>query len=324
MIRAVVAILLVACTTPAPKSVRGYVAFEDRAHAAGAVAFRDGIVVRTEAGNLVRYDGALRFVGDTVAPSPVTTLVTHDGLLYAGLANGDVGRVDEDLRFTKAAHVGGTPRWIGMHGGDLLVIADRTLVRIRDGEARSVALEYDRPKGHVGGVLVDGDLLWWSIDAGEWGGAVGKVDLVAFTGATIEDTEPIAGFVAHKGRVLRYGGLSHLGSQHGTIASIDGGIRELWRRSASPRYRDVDPPGRPVRAMLAQGDRLVVALGEMIYETDLKTWTKRATRPDRARTVALVALRDASEQAPLGRTLVIATTAGLFTLRGTSLARVTP
>lgn len=307
--------VVVACAAPAPKSVRGYVAAGDRAHVEDAVAFRDGIVVRTEAGNLVRYDGTLAFVRDAVAPSPVTTLVAHEGLLYAGLANGDVGRVDEDLRFTKTAHVDGTPRWIGMHGGDLLVVADRTLVRIRDGESKSVTLEYDRPKGHVRGVLVDGDTLWWSIHAGEWGGATGKVDLVAFTSTTIEDTEPIYGVVAHKGRVLRYGGLSHLGSQHGTIGSVDGGVRELWRRSSSPRYRDLDPPGRPVRAMLARGDHLVVALGDMIYETDLQTWTKRATLPDRSRTVALVELRDV---------LVIATDAGLFTLRGTSLARVTP
>ena len=107
-----------------------------------------------------------------------------------------------------------------------------------------------------------------------------------------------------------------MGSQHGTIAIVDAsGVRELWRRSSSPRYRDLDPPGWPVYAMLARGDHLVVALGRAIYETDLKTWTKRATLPDRARSVALVELRDA---------LVIATTAGVFTLRGTRLARVTP
>ena len=67
--------------------------------------------------------------------------------------------------------------------------------------------------------------------------------------------------------------------------------------------------------MLARGDHFVVVLGRAIYDTDLKTWTKRATLPDRARAVALVELRDA---------LVIATSVGVFTLRGTKLARVTP
>lgn len=336
-----IAIVLAACrheaTVPVLNaSIAGRVPAAERLELASADADATGVVVRTRAGNLVRYDRTLAFVTDAVLPSPAVALA----LPYVALASGEIARLDpRTLALTPIAQASGTPLWLAPRGAGVVAFVERErrFAIDVDGESFDVSLG-DSAAAHVGkpsAFFLDGDVVWFGVDAGEWGGLIGRVDLATRTTRVFDDGdahEPVYGFAKHPdGRTLFHGGLAHMGSRDGAIAAIDTAVTPLWHRQARAPARTMnEPPGMPIVAIRAERDHLLVLAWRELYavSADFARWTKLVALPARARAgrpdamgsypavVAMLAVGDA---------VVFATTRdGLLAWRGRTLARVAP
>ena len=297
-------------------SIAGNVAVADRLAIETMVVLGDGIVVQTASGNLVRYDRALRFVADVVPPSPVRVLTP--GLV--ALADRSIATLDASLRVDVIGKTTGDARWVGRHRDRVLAIVDAEdgwSLEVVGGEPL-VTIPMAHPKHRPSAFLLDGDTLWFGANGGEWGGRIGRIDLAARTlneHARDEAREPVHGFLMHRGRVLRHGGLAHLSIRRATIAVVDErGATPVWRRSSG--RRPAPPPAHPITHLLPTPAGFVAVSRGVIYEApeDFSKWTKLADVG--TRTTAMVALGDA---------FVIAThDRGLYVWRAGKLARVAP
>ena len=306
---------------------------EDRAGLAGASADADGLVVRTRSGKLVRYDRNLRVLGEATSPSNVVAVA----LPFAALENGDIVRVDAALSLPPVGRASKTPRWIGTRGSDVIAFLEQdksyTVETIRAG--KTTGFEVARGSspaheiGHPSAFLLDGDSLWFGIDAGEWGGAIGKIDLKTHK-LTSLTSDAVMGFAKHPdGRVLAHGGLIHMGMIEGTIGAIEGNkLVEVWKREGGFDTDPTNPRALPVVYIQPNGERMRILVWNELYDVsgDFKDWTKivelpartRAGRPDSVgdfpAVVAIVELGDA---------LVFATTRdGLFVYKDGKLSHL--
>ena len=70
-------------------------------------------------------------------------------------------------------------------------------------------------------LLDDADRLWMGSDKGEWGGQCSYMDLRTGNVRTFDTSSGVLGFVkVRDGRVLAYGGMSHLGMESGFVADV--------------------------------------------------------------------------------------------------------
>lgn len=307
---------------------------DDRAELAGASADADGLVVRTCSGKLIRYDRNLRMIAAAAPSSKVVALA----LPFAALDNGDIVRVDAALTLSPVGRASQTPLWIGSRGGDAIAFFERdrryAIETIHEGKTSTFEITRDKALaqriGHPSTFLLDHDTLWFGVDAGEWGGWIGKIDLKTMKltspsgrkGDPSSD-DPVMGFATHPdGRVLAHGGMIHMGLTNGSINAIVGGtLVPVWKREGFDDKQPENPPALPVVSIQPNGERMRILVWDELYDVsgDFKEWSKIASIPARTRSgrpdsvgdyPAVVAIVD------LGDELVFATTLdGLFVFK---------
>lgn len=343
------AVVLAACTkaptpAPAPAPTPGLANVAAPTPAIVALELADavalaghGILARTAAGTLVRFDAALLPVREAAAN--VAAIAADDRHVYAALENGSVGEVDPTtLQLRPIATLAGTPLWISVQGDELLGFvrsADRkrlTLEVFRAGtRTKTIAIPDDRSAAMSIGTpsvwLRDAGHVWFGIDAGEWGGAVGKIDLAAGTVTMIKHREPVFGFAAAGGRVWTYGGMIHMGHTEGYIAELTSGTpKPVWHHENSyTKQATTKPYPLPVVRMIPDGAGFLVLVWNELFAVDasFKTWTPRAAlrareHPGRPDSVGNYPATRALVRA--GDRLVFATARdGLFVLRGEAI-----
>lgn len=314
-------------------------ASEDRSALAEALAVEGGVLARTAAGNLVRFGAALQPVRDASPVTKLAAIAGERGRYYAALVDGTVVSLDPATLVTqRITSVAGTPSWLAVHGDELVVFTRATgakrfqLQVFHQGtqRTRSIAIPDDgSPAMSIGKPstwLLDGGHVWFGIDAGEWGGAVGKVDLATGTTTMIKHREPVFGFVAHRGRVWAHGGMTHMGHTEGYVAELTAGTsKTIWQRHNSQHSQPTSPRALPVVRMIPEGGGFLVLVWNELYQVDpgFTTWTRMAAirarehagRPDAVGNYpATIAMFRAGGQ------LVFATSRdGLFVSRGTKI-----
>jgi hypothetical protein len=345
------AVVLAACTKapspPAPAPGLANVGLANVAAPAPAIAALEladavalaghGILARTAAGNLVRFDTALLPVREAAAK--VVAIAAGDRHFYAALADGSVAEVDPTtLQLRTIATLAGEPLWISAQGSELLGFvrsSDRkrlSLEVFRDGtRTKTIAIPDDRSAAMSIGTpsvwLRDGNHVWFGIDAGEWGGAVGKIDLAIGTVTPIKHREPVFGFAAAGGRIWAYGGMIHMGHTAGYIVELTSGTpKSIWHRENDyTKKATTKPYPLPVVRMISDGTGFLVLVWNELFAVDaaFTTWTPRAAlrareHPGRPDSVGNYPATRALVRA--GDRLVFATARdGLFVLRGSTI-----
>ena len=337
-----------ASNTGVAPSVTPTLTREDRLALAQAVALPDGVLVRTAAGNLARYTTGLELVADAKVEPRVASIAVAGQQAYAVLRDGQVVRVSESLAIEPIATIEpGDPTWLDIHGDELLVfsvmpashrarldrirIADRKITSIAISAGNSAASSIGQPSTF----LLDRDRVWFGIDAGEWGGATGRVDLATNSVAMIEgDPEPVFGIVAAPNdRVWIYGGLIHMGATSGFISEIVGNkaIKRFTREAIGvEKERATNPAALPIVKVARRGTGLRILVWHELFDvsTDLATWTKVATleaREHRGRPDAVGNYPATVSMIDVGGTTVLATVRdGLVILRSGKLAPASP
>jgi hypothetical protein len=136
-------------------------------------------------------------------------------------------------------------------------------------------------RGEIGAFFLDGkSRLWLGVDAGEWGGWCGSLDLSAKAGKieSLKDAPTnVYGFVGlPDGQVWAYGGLMHLGHSSSFISRVDRGkSEELALFGSFGREKADEPPKKPrypITHVLAdpKGDGLLVFSYRDLFRVDAK------------------------------------------------------
>ncbi len=194
------------------------------------------------------------------------------------------------------------------------------------------------PKHEPGTWLLDRarGTVWFGADGGEWGGALGRVDLATgAAGFTPGALHGVYGLVrGPDNRLWFHGGTAHEGHLESFISAVsaDGAtVTDLWSNHRPRRGAPTsDEPLRAVSAIVPRADVLVVLAGEDVFGATphLARWTHlahipataRGGRPDATSSDPAVASVAASAD---GRVILFATRGdGLFALRAGGLVRV--
>lgn len=355
------ACLVVACGSPPPHAARlpptradaiaqppSTLAAADRAALAQVVALPDGAVARTAAGNLMRYDSAL--VRTAERRGAYAALAVDGADLFAAQTDGGLVALDPaTLAPTPlGAAAPGRPVWLAALPAALVVAVDLghdgaydlvVLSRASGAETgRLVVPTTGNPKHHPGTWFLDRahGAVWFGADGGEWGGALGRVDLATgAAGVTPGALGGVYGLVrGPDNRLWVHGGTAHLGHLESFISAVsdDGAtVTELWSTHDGRRGTlAAAEPLRAVSAIIPRADVLVVLAGEDVFGAtpDLARWTHlahlpataRGGRPDATSSYPAVASVAASAD---GRVIFFATRGdGLFALRAGGLVRV--
>jgi hypothetical protein len=290
----------------------------------------DSLIALTESGDLLRFDArTLKPTAQRLLPGRGTAIAkSNHGTVLVGMSDGRVAEVDPvDLRLRPLFVSDGAIEWLGSHmssrNGRLKIVAvvsKRTNLPFVPGEMMESAdkrLGAARRKHRVfvvvfaGGkqehfditpgkdsfeyttYFLDGSArLWMGADAGEFGGRCAYMDLATGKIHMISaKSGPIRGFLrASDGRVLAYGGMSHLGLEYGFVARVD--QRKLQRlRAFDDKSKREDQKGQtpstpveqnlptgPVDLMSADtsGKGFWVVAAHTLYRTnvDFSEWAK--------------------------------------------------
>jgi hypothetical protein len=196
----------------------------------------------------------------------------------------------------------------------------RTITIPNDG---SPAMEIGRPSVW----LLDGDHVWFGIDAGEWGGAAGRIDLKTGSTTMAGRLDGVYGFAARDGRVWAYGGTTHMGHTEGYIAELTSGAPVVvWHHDNFDRTQIAAPP-LPVVALRPHGSGFLALVWNQLFDVDVRftTWTKLGAlaarehegRPDAVGNYpAAIAVFD---HRPAGSVVIATRRDGLFVLRDTTI-----
>jgi hypothetical protein len=285
----------------------------------------DILIALTDSGNLLRFDAAtLKMTGQQVVHGRGTAVaVGANGSLLVGTLAGRVWKVDPaTLAAEPLFETPGEVVWLGSRPG-MIVAAVHGDVEPWPwpGEtdkhfmARWRQLEIERGKGlsvvvsqkgrqrvlplerteifTPGSFLLDGQTrLWMGTDKGEWGGEYTELDLRNGKTKTVKTDLGVLGFLrAADGRVLAYGGMSHMWSDNGFIGRVDRGhlenLRQFAKRpewAAAPpavakilRNRSAGEPDGPIDFVLEDGDAAFWVLSaHALYHVngDFSQWTK--------------------------------------------------
>jgi hypothetical protein len=282
---------------------------EDRGALAQVIALPDGALARTIAGGLVRYNPALTIVSGVAVPAKVAWIAGNGEQVFAVLRDGQVARVGAALALEPIAKIPtGIPRWIGAHGDELLVFVQKPVgdprdhawqawdfridrIRLVDRQVTSIEVAFRKSAAgerarQIGGepsvFLLDGDALWFGVDAGEWGGYATRVDLASGALTTIDPGDGVFGIVAGPNhRIWLHGGIVHLGVTGGFISEVtDEKATVLFRRKSygNKNAQKTEPKPLPIVHVVPHGAGFRVLVWHELYDvsSDLKTWTKVA------------------------------------------------
>jgi len=217
------------------------------------------LVALTESGNLVRFDAeTLSSTAHQVVPGRGTAVARGDaGKLLIGAEDGQIyDLTSQTLTLTPVTKATGRVAWlstgkaIGKPRSIVAVIDARPDVMPWPGEAseaydiRSARIERQvinplKVLIFAGGtskyipfkqgsfatpntfMLDDSDRLWMGADKGEWGGQYSYMELRTGNVHSFDTGLGVLGFLkVRDGRVLAYGGMSHLGMESGFIADV--------------------------------------------------------------------------------------------------------
>jgi hypothetical protein len=217
------------------------------------------LVALTESGNLVRFDAeTLSVTGHLVVPGRGIAVALGDaGRLLIGTEDGQIFELtSQTLTLTPVTKATGRVVWlstgraIGKPRSVVAVIDARPDVMPWPGEpfkayeTRSARIErrainplkvlifaggtskyilfkqgsFATPSAFV---LDDSDRLWMGADKGEWGGQYSYMELRTGNVHSFDTGSGVLGFLKMRdGRVLAYGGMSHLGMESGFVADV--------------------------------------------------------------------------------------------------------
>ncbi|MEO8703772.1 MAG: hypothetical protein ABI867_27225 [Kofleriaceae bacterium] len=286
--RAALVVALVACHAPPPERLVRVAAPELEQ----AIAVAGGILGRTHDGALVRFDAAL---GSPRTEASIALAIAADGdHAYVGLANGTIGELDPvtlEIRST-LTKVTGAPLWLSIHGDERLVVVRAgddsiTLELDRGGEHRSIPIPSDGGSAMAlrapSVFLRDGDRLWFGVNAGEWGGSVGVVDLTSGTVTHVARPGPVFGLAAAHGQILAHGGLVHMSSFRGYVLRLAPDPKLVWERTGGRKRPTTKPPALPVHWLAPHGTGYLAVVWNEVYAVDatFTTWTQLAAMPAR-------------------------------------------
>lgn len=217
------------------------------------------LVALTESGNLVRFDAeTLAITAHQVVPGRGIAIALGDpGKLLIGAEDGQIYELTSDtFALTPVTKAAGRVVWlssgkaIGKAHSIVAVIDARADVMPWPGEpfkayeTRSARIERQvvdplRVLISAGGtpkyipfkqgsfatpdafMLDDSDRLWMGADKGEWGGQYSYMDLRTGNVRSFDTSSGVLGFLqVRDGRVLAYGGMSHLGMESGFVADV--------------------------------------------------------------------------------------------------------
>jgi hypothetical protein len=269
-----------------------------------------GLLAVTDSGNLLRFDSKDLRLQHEIRPGAAITLLTGvNGVgALAAAADGRVFRIDPmTLRQTEFARLPAAPRWMAgfrdaakANNGVLAVVvsSDGDEVELhRLGIERPSSEKHKVPvplirRGGISAFLLDArSRLWLGVDAGEWGGWCGSLDLSAGKAGKVEALKDsylsgVYGFVElPDGQVWAYGGTMHLGLSSGYIARIDRGKAEELRsfrmdRAAKPNAPPKEPR-YPITHVMPdpKGDGLLVFAYRDLFRVDagLTNWRHLGT-----------------------------------------------
>jgi hypothetical protein len=250
------------------------------------------LVALTESGNLVRFDAeTLSITAHHVVPGRGIAIARGDaGHLLIGAEDGHIYELTaETLTLTTLTKANGRVVWLGKATGKL-----RSIVAVIDARAdvmpwpgepdkaydtRSMRIERQvvnplrvlvfagRTSKYVpfkqgsfatpnAFMLDDSDRLWMGTDKGEWGGQYSYMELHTGNVHSFDTDSGVLGFLkARDGRVLAYGGMSHMGMESGFVADVSRKpahyLREFTNRpktelpEATKRVLEQAKAGRP-------------------------------------------------------------------------------
>jgi hypothetical protein len=286
----------------------------DRNSLQASIRVGNGLIALTTSGALLRFElPAIQLIRERIGTEEITCIGHGQGeTILAGLSDGRVCRVEPaTLDFTDVAKLPAAPAWLGFsaaagtrRAGLVAVVREEEpvqqdgrqwLVRrsvVHDLAARTkVPLELE-----VGAFLLDSSgRLWLGADRGEWGGWIGRVDLFNGTVAELKPPhrrgragrdfwEGVYGFIeTNDGRVLAFGGTSHMGMNSCFITRIDRGepIPILGFESDRAKEVVIGPvgPTLPITHMIEEAEGLLVLSYSDVFRVDsqLRRWKKVAT-----------------------------------------------
>lgn len=216
------------------------------------------LVALTDSGNIVRFDvETLSITGHKIVPGRGIAIARGTaGKLLIGTENGKIfSLAPSTLALTRIVTTTGHVVWLSK--GKVLG-KPNSIVAIIDGYSRAFALpgesfeayakrsdKVERQNKDVLGVLIiaegklrympfkrgrfgtpnvfmlDNDRLWMGKDQGEWGGRYSYMELDSGKVQNVDTGSGILGFLKTRdGRVLAYGGTSHMGAEFGFVQDI--------------------------------------------------------------------------------------------------------
>jgi len=285
----------------------------------------DVLIALTDSGNLLRFDAAtLKMTGQEVVRGRGTAVaVGADGHVLVGTLAGRVWKVDPaTLAAESLFETPGGVVWLGSRPGMIVAavhgdvepwpwpgetdkhfMARWRRLEIERGKGLSVVVSQDGRRRVLplerteiftpGSFLLDGQTrLWMGTDKGEWGGEYAELALRSGKIRTVKTDLGVLGFLrAADGRVLAYGGMSHMWSDNGFIGRVDRGhlenLRQFAKRpewAAAPpavakilRSRSAGEPEGPIDFVLEDGYAAFWVLSaNALYHAngDFSQWTK--------------------------------------------------
>jgi hypothetical protein len=217
------------------------------------------LVALTESGNLVRFDAkTLSVTGHQIIPGRGIAIAQGEGSkLLIGAEDGQIYEVvPTTLALTPVIKASGRVVWLAAGGvagrthsivsvvdarADVLpwpgepfeayetrskriegqVIRPLKVLIFDGGTSKYIPFQQGSFATPTAFMLDDSYRLWMGTDKGEWGGQYSYMELGTGRLRTFETSSGVLGFLKLRdGRVLAYGGMSHLGMQSGFIADV--------------------------------------------------------------------------------------------------------
>jgi hypothetical protein len=263
----------------------------------------DAVIALTASGNLLRVDArTLALTTQQVVDGRATAIALDDrGVVLAGKEDGQIAVVDPStLALTTIGQADGAITWLMRRGGTLVAIARSqtpepwpgqdyaSLNRLMQRPARLSMFVSQGGKvstrawsGEAATTFfLDAGLLWFGTDLGEFGGALGSIDLDTGRRVDVPVENGVLGIMrADDGRLLAYGGTAHLWAASGFVAEVVDGRARMLRQFERPTQPPIDQshPNAPIDRVAADraGSGFVVLSAHHLYHAsaDFSTWS---------------------------------------------------